>query len=58
MKKDLITIVTVCFNAESVIRKTMTSVLEQTYSPIEYILIDGKSMDHTLKIISELESLF
>lgn len=58
MKKDLITIVTVCFNAENVIRKTMTSVLEQTYSPIEYILIDGKSTDHTLKIISELEPLF
>lgn len=38
MKKDLITIVTVCFNAENVIRKTMTSVLEQTYSPIEYRL--------------------
>lgn len=37
MSKELITIVTVCFNAEQTISKTMQSVLNQTYRPLEYI---------------------
>lgn len=58
MSKELITVVTVCFNAGQTIAKTMQSVLNQTYRPLEYILVDGKSTDNTLNIIYELEPLF
>ena len=40
MSKELITVVTVCFNAGQTIAKTMQSVLNQTYRPLEYILVD------------------
>ena len=34
MSKELITVVTVCFNAGQTIAKTMQSVLNQTYRPV------------------------
>lgn len=50
-----ITIITVCKNVENLIEQTIESVLEQTYQNIEYIIIDGKSIDQTLNIISKYE---
>lgn len=47
----MITIVTVCFNSEDTIEETMKSVLTQTYSDKEYLIIDGKSTDRTMEII-------
>lgn len=43
-----ISIVTVCFNNQDTIEDTIKSVLSQTYTNIEYIIIDGLSTDHTL----------
>lgn len=52
MSKALkVSIITVCLNSEKTIEKTIQSVLEQTYSNIEFIIIDGKSTDHTLEVI-------
>lgn len=48
-----ITVVTVCFNAESVLEQTMLSVLNQTYKNFEYLIIDGGSKDGTLDIIKK-----
>lgn len=48
-----VTIVTVCYNAEAVIEKTIQSVLGQTYDSIEYIIVDGCSTDGTLAIIEK-----
>ena len=57
MKINLkVSIVTVCFNSESHIRKTIQSVLTQTYKNIEYIIIDGDSKDQTKSIISHYKS--
>jgi glycosyltransferase involved in cell wall biosynthesis len=53
MTEPLITIITVTYNAASVLRETIQSVLNQTYSNIEYIIIDGGSTDETLDILKE-----
>ena len=48
-----VSIITVTFNSQETIRQTVQSVLEQTYSDIEYIIIDGASTDGTLSILNE-----
>ena len=48
-----ISIVTVCYNAVSVIENTILSVINQTYPDIEYIIIDGGSTDGTVEIIEK-----
>lgn len=54
----LVSIITVCFNSEKTIAKTLDSVLSQIYTNIEYILVDGKSTDKTIDIIKQYEPLF
>lgn len=62
-----ISIITVAFNSEKTIERTMASVSNQNFKDYEYIIIDGKSEDNTLaickkhakenfKIISEKDS--
>lgn len=52
------TIVTVTFNAENVIRKTIDSVLNQSFSPYEYLIMDGASSDDTVSIAREYTERF
>ena len=54
----LISIITVCYNAEQTISKTIESVLSQTYRDIEYIIIDGASKDRTLEIAESYRKEF
>lgn len=48
-----VSIVTVCFNADETIEKTLKSILDQTYTNYEYIIIDGASKDNTNQIIQK-----
>ncbi len=53
-----VTIITICFNSEAVIKKTIESVLNQTYTDIEYIIIDGASKDKTVEIAESYKDAF
>jgi len=48
-----ISIITVVYNAEDTIEKCILSVLNQTCTNVEYIIVDGKSNDSTLSIIEK-----
>lgn len=50
---DKISIITVTYNADSCLEKTIQSVIEQTYKNIEYIIIDGASKDNTINLIKK-----
>jgi len=52
-ENPLISIITVVFNGVKTLEQTMQSVFNQTYSNIEYIIIDGGSTDGTLDIIEK-----
>ena len=48
-----ISIITVVYNSEKYIRRTIESIVGQDYPAIEYIIIDGKSKDSTMQIVNE-----
>ena len=48
-----VSVITVCFNSEKTIERTIKSVIGQTYSNIEYIIVDGASTDSTVDIVNE-----
>ena len=54
MKK--LTIITICFNSDKTIERTVQSVCNQKNSELEYIIIDGKSTDSTLEILEKYNS--
>lgn len=51
--KPLISIITTSTNSEKHIEQTIQSVLSQSYTNIEYIIMDGGSSDGTLDIIQK-----
>lgn len=53
MKKPIISIITVSFNASKTIEATIKSVLSQDFKDFEYLIKDGKSKDDTIEIVSK-----
>lgn len=54
--QPLITVVTVVFNGAKYLEETIQSVINQTYSNIEYIIIDGGSTDGTLDVLYSFDN--
>lgn len=48
-----ISIITVCYNSEKTIERTISSVITQSYRNYEYIIIDGLSSDKTMSIVKK-----
>ena len=53
-QRPTITIITICYNAQSTISRTLESIQAQTYIDLEYLVIDGASRDATLELVSRL----
>ena len=50
-----ISIITVSYNSAKTLETTIQSVIDQTYTNIEYIVVDGGSNDETLNIIKKYQ---
>ncbi len=53
--RPLISVITAVFNGAETIEQTILSVIEQTYSNVEHIVIDGGSSDGTLDILRKYD---
>lgn len=51
----LISVITAVFNDEKFIKKSVESILHQSFSEFEYIIVDDGSTDKTLEILKEIE---
>ena len=51
------TVVTITYNAETVLQRTLQSVLRQTYGGVEHLIIDGASKDSTLQMAEDYKRL-
>jgi glycosyltransferase involved in cell wall biosynthesis len=54
MRPDLVSVIIPSFNGHRYLRETIESVLSQTWSFFEIILVDDGSTDNTFNIVSEL----
>lgn len=54
----LFSIITVCFNSEKTIERTIKSVWKQSFQDYEYIIVDGASRDRTMDIVRQYEPMF
>lgn len=58
MEKELISIITPCYNVASTLEQYLKSILNQTYNNIEVIAVDDGSTDDTAKILKRYISIF
>ncbi len=53
----LISVITVCYNAVNTIEECIQSVFAQDFADVEYVIIDGGSVDGTVEVIRKHECL-
>ena len=53
LEKTLVSIITPCFNGEAYLDRYFSSILNQTYSPIELIFVNDGSLDRTAEIVEK-----
>jgi len=53
-----VSIISITFNAGPLLERTILSIVNQSYTDFEYIIVDGKSSDNTLNIINKYEKIF
>ena len=53
-----ISIITATYNSGGTLRSALESVLRQSYTDFEYLVIDGKSDDDTLDIVKAYQPKF
>lgn len=53
--RPFFSIITIVFNGEKYLERTIKSVINQSFKDFEYIIIDGESTDNTLNIIRKYE---
>ena len=55
VKEPLVSVITPVFNAGDTIEKTILSIFSQSYKNIEYIIVDGASIDNTVQVIKKYD---
>lgn len=56
-EKDMISVITPCYNGEKYLNRYFNSILNQTYQNIQIVIIDDGSTDNSSKIIESYRSI-
>ena len=52
--KSFLSIITINYDNSIGLEKTIQSVIYQTYTDVEYLIIDGASMDNSVEILKKI----
>ena len=52
----ILSVITVTYNAEKTLERTLKSVREQSYANIEHVIVDGNSKDKTVDLIRKQDN--